>query len=137
MVCPSACRSAKLVQRISRAAATDSALMRTRDHSLSSRSRRMSGLTSSASETSTAAAALEWGAMPWAKGLIENQFSFYVRDDGMIYYRAEELPQTARMLTILALYFSYTGDAELLQLGAFERYLCAQKVLELPDETAA
>jgi len=70
--------------------------------------------------TSTAAAALEWGAMPWARGLIDNQFSFYVRDDGMIYYRAEELPQTARMLTILALYYSYSGDSALL-LKHFDR----------------
>ena len=32
----------------------------------------------------------------------------------MINYRAEELPQQARMLTILALYHSYTGDDALL-----------------------
>ena len=38
--------------------------------------------------TSTAMAAVEWGAMPYAKGLIENQFSHYIRDDGLTNYRA-------------------------------------------------
>ena len=85
--------------------------------------------------TTTAAAALEWGAIPWAKGLIDNQFSFYVRDDGMINYRGEELAQSARMLTILALYFSYTGDSELLLnlaepiSDAAERSRCLLEVL--------
>ena len=35
--------------------------------------------------TATTTAALEMGAMAWARGLIDNQFRFYVRDDGMIY----------------------------------------------------
>lgn len=47
-----------------------------------------------------ASAALEWGAALWARGLIDNQFNYYVRDDGMIKYRATELPQSARMLTV-------------------------------------
>eukprot|EP01051_Picozoa_sp_SAG22_P006147 SAG22_NODE_392_length_11210_cov_3.879669_8_plen_1389_part_00 len=59
--------------------------------------------------------ALETGAMPYAKGLIDHQWMNYVRYDGMINYRAEEVAQQARMLTILALYYSYSGgDAELL-----------------------
>ena len=36
------------------------------------------------------------------------------RLDGMIHYRGEEIAQSARMLTILALYYSYSGDAALL-----------------------
>ena len=32
----------------------------------------------------TATAALECGAMRYAAGVIDNQFSFYVRDDGMV-----------------------------------------------------
>jgi hypothetical protein len=35
----------------------------------------------------TATAALEWGAMPYASGVIGNQFSFYVRADGTIWHR--------------------------------------------------
>jgi hypothetical protein len=67
--------------------------------------------------TATATAALEYGAMVYAKGVIDNQFKYYVRDDGMVWYRATELPATARMLTILALYHSYSNsdDAFLLQ----------------------
>lgn len=64
--------------------------------------------------TATATAALEWGAMPYARGVIDNQFSHYVRVDGMVWSRAVELPAAARMLTILALYHSYSGDAALL-----------------------
>jgi hypothetical protein len=62
----------------------------------------------------TATAALEYGAMPYAKGVIDNQFSFYVRPDGMVWYRGIEVPATARMLTILALYHSYSDDDDFL-----------------------
>ena len=61
--------------------------------------------------TATAMGALEVGALPYAAGLINTQFRHYVRTDGMVNYRAEELAQQARMLTILALYYSYSdGD---------------------------
>ena len=52
--------------------------------------------------TSTTMAALEYGAMKYAKGLIENQFSHYIRDDGLTDYRGNEVAQQCRMLTILA-----------------------------------
>ncbi len=65
--------------------------------------------------TSTATAALEWGAFPYAKGVIDNWIRYYMRSsDAMIVYRAEELAQSGRMLTIFALYVSYTGDSELM-----------------------
>jgi hypothetical protein len=48
--------------------------------------------------------------MHWARGLIDNQWHHYIREDGTIHYRGEELPQSARMLTQLALYFSYADD---------------------------
>jgi len=56
-----------------------------------------------------ATAALEWGAMPYAKGVIDNHFTYYVRADGMGWSRATELPAAARALTVLALYHSYSG----------------------------
>ena len=62
--------------------------------------------------TGTVMGALEIGAMPYSRGLIDNEFSNYVRYDGLINYRAEEVAQQARMLTILALYHSYTGGAD-------------------------
>ena len=64
--------------------------------------------------TATATAALEFGAFPYARGVIDNWLRYYVRDNGMVTYRAEELAQSGRMLTILALYVSYTGDTALL-----------------------
>ena len=71
--------------------------------------------------TTTAQAALEMGAMAWARGLVDNQFRHYVRLDGMIHYRGEEIAQSARMLTILALYHSYSGGDDAFVLSHFER----------------
>ena len=64
--------------------------------------------------TSTATAALEWGAWPYARGVIDNWLRYYMRSDGMVTYRAEELAQSGRMLTIFADYATMTGDDELL-----------------------
>ena len=64
--------------------------------------------------TSTAAAAIEWGAWEYAKGVIDNWLRFYVRTNGGITYRAEETPLSARMLTLFAQYVSMTGDEALL-----------------------
>jgi hypothetical protein len=46
--------------------------------------------------TATALAAVEVGALPYAKGLIDNQFSHYIRDDGGTNYRANEVAQQVR-----------------------------------------
>ena len=64
--------------------------------------------------TASATAALEMGSFPYAKGVIDNWLSFYVRDNGMTTYRAEELAQAGRMLTIFAMYVEMTGDDALL-----------------------
>jgi hypothetical protein len=64
--------------------------------------------------TSTAAGAIEWGALPYARGVIDNQFRYYVRSNGGVSYRAEETPLSARMLTLLAQYYSTTQDHALL-----------------------
>lgn len=46
----------------------------------------------------------------------------YVRDDGMVWYRSTELATTARMLTVLALYRSYTeGEDDPFVLGHFAK----------------
>ena len=70
--------------------------------------------------TATATAAIEWGAIPYAKGVIDNWLRYYVRDNGMVTYRAEELAQSGRMLTIFAMYVRTTGDSAFL-LGHFDR----------------
>ena len=71
--------------------------------------------------TATAMGALESGAMVYAKGLISHHWRNYVRYDGMINYRAEEVAQQARMLTILALYHSYSGSDDTLMLECFAK----------------
>lgn len=86
--------------------------------------------------TATVHAALEMGAMKWAKGLVDHQFSNYVRLDGTIHYRGEEISQTARMLTMLALYYSYTHDETLLlahfpKAKAIADWLMARRELSL------
>ena len=72
--------------------------------------------------TATAMGALEVGAMPYATGLIDHQWDNYVRYDGMINYRAEEVAQQARMLTILALYHSYSGSDDALLLRQYPAF---------------
>ena len=52
--------------------------------------------------TATATGALEWGAVPYAHGVIDNWLRFYLRNDGMTTYRSEELAQSGRMLTIFS-----------------------------------
>merc|ERR1740117_87139 len=71
--------------------------------------------------TATAMGALESGAMVYAKGLISHHWRNYVRYDGMINYRAEEVAQQARMLTILALYHSYSGGDDTLMIECFPK----------------
>jgi len=71
--------------------------------------------------TATATAALEMGAMPYARGVIDNQFQFYIRDDGMVWHREEAVPASARMLTILASYHSFSGDNGTFVLRHFDR----------------
>jgi hypothetical protein len=61
--------------------------------------------------TATATAALEFGSIPYAKGVIDNWCRYYLRSNGMSTYRAEELAQFGRMLTIFALYQSMTADS--------------------------
>jgi hypothetical protein len=71
--------------------------------------------------TSTATAALEMGAMAYARGVIDNGFRFYVRSDGMVAHRGMALPASCRMLTVLALYHSYSGGDEAFLLSHFEK----------------
>ena len=65
--------------------------------------------------------------MPYARGVIDNWLRFYVRSDGGITYRAEEVAVSSRMLTLFALYVSYADgidekrDAEVLLLSHFEK----------------
>jgi hypothetical protein len=72
-------------------------------------------------------AALEIGAMAYARGVIDNWLAYYVRSNGGITYRAEEVAVSSRMLTLFALYVSYADgddeqkDAEALMLSHFDK----------------
>lgn len=50
--------------------------------------------------TTTAQAALEMGAVHWARGLVDHQFSHYVRLDGMIHYRGEVREFTMKLRSL-------------------------------------
>ena len=78
--------------------------------------------------TATATAALEYGALPYAAGIIDNHFKFYVRDDGMVWHQSQELPATARMLTVLANAYQYGGNGSLV-LQHFEKAKAAALLL--------
>ena len=51
--------------------------------------------------TATATAALELGAMAYARGVLHNWFTFYVRDDGMVASRGVERSGIALRLSVL------------------------------------
>ena len=48
--------------------------------------------------TATAMGALEVGALPYAKGLLEHHWRNYVRYDGMINYRARKYAQNSQFV---------------------------------------
>jgi hypothetical protein len=57
---------------------------------------------------------LAWGEFGLSRNYSDNYFTSFVRDDGSILYRGPETGQYGRMLTVVAEYFAYTGDAMLL-----------------------
>ena len=72
-------------------------------------------------QTGIAMAALEWGGSDYAKGFIDQEYRHYIRSDGTINYRANEIAQMARMLTILALCRSYDICDDEFILSHFEK----------------
>lgn len=53
---------------------------------------------------------LEWGLFDKARGYLDYYLTHFLRPNGTIAYRGPEIGQYARMLTVLAQYYSYTGD---------------------------
>ena len=58
---------------------------------------------------------LEWGRFTAAKQIIDNYFSDFVDEKGMINMRGPETAQFGMTLSLLARYYNYTRDAALLQ----------------------
>lgn len=93
--------------------------------------------------SSTVTAALEMGALPYAKGVASNYFQHYVRDDGMLHLQGVALPATCRILTTLAMLHGYMsnggddGDGDALLLTFFPKakalaeWLASRRALSL------
>ena len=64
--------------------------------------------------TSSVYANLEWGRFDMAHGVIDNYFTHFVDAKGMINMRGPETAQFGMTLSLLARYFSYTRDRQLL-----------------------
>lgn len=81
----------------------------------------------------------EWGLFGVARRYLDVYFSRFVRPDGSIDYRGPELGQYGRMLTTVARYVAYSGDAAFMleqagKLGAIAGMLLRRRAraLELP-----
>ena len=61
--------------------------------------------------TSTMTAALEWGLYEYAHDVLDNWLSKFMGRSGFVMYRGLEMPQQARMLTVIAMYAQYTDDS--------------------------
>ena len=64
--------------------------------------------------TATMMGALEWGLFDYAKGVLDNWLTYFIKDDGFVLYRGLEMAEHGRMLTNIAQYYQYTGDGEML-----------------------
>ena len=64
--------------------------------------------------TSSLATALEWGMFEYAKGVLDNYLSYFVRSRGRVLYRGLEMSQLGRLLVLTAEYYFYTGDETML-----------------------
>lgn len=89
-------------------------------------------------------AMLEWGLLDLAGGYIDNYFGKFVRDDGSILYRGPETGQYGRMLTVVAQYINYGGDAKIVRknrsrIDGVTKLLLAmrEKALKLPPDDPA
>lgn len=69
---------------------------------------------------SGATAALAWGFLGTARGILSSYWRYMVRDDGGIKYRGAMLPGYGRMLTVLAQYITTTDDDSMLSTGSEE-----------------
>ena len=64
--------------------------------------------------TATMAASLEWGLHGYARTVLSNWLTYFVRADGSVLYRGLEMAQQGRMLTMIAQYYAFTQDSALL-----------------------
>lgn len=85
--------------------------------------------------TSGVYANLEWGRFETARAFIDNYFADFVDAKGMINMRGPETAQFGMTLSLLARYFNYTGDADLLLKHRAKIEQTAALLSELHDES--
>lgn len=64
--------------------------------------------------TASMMASLEWGMFTYARQVLDNFLTYFIKKDGFLLYRGLEMAQHGRFLTNIAQYYKYTGDGELL-----------------------
>lgn len=85
--------------------------------------------------TSSVCANLEWGRLEMARAVVDNYFSEFVDAKGMINMRGPETAQFGMTLSLLARYFNYSGDAELLRKHGAKISATAGLLLAMHDES--
>jgi len=85
--------------------------------------------------TSSVYTNLEWGRFTAAAQIIDNYFSDFVDEKGMINMRGPETAQFGMTLSLLARYYNYTRDAALLQKHGPKIEATAALLMELHEES--
>ena len=78
---------------------------------------------------------LEWGRLATARLFIDNYFTEYVDGKGMVDMRGPETAQFGMTLSLLARYFSYTGDRSLILKHRAKIEATAELLADMHDES--
>ena len=78
---------------------------------------------------------LEWGRFEQARLIVDNYFSDFVDAKGMINMRGPETAQFGLTLSLLARYYNYTRDAELLRKHSGKLTAMAKLLTDMHDES--
>lgn len=78
---------------------------------------------------------MEWGRLETARRFIDNYFTEYVDDSGMIDMRGPETAQFGMTLSLLSRYFSYTHDSALMLKHRVKIEGTAKVLAEMHDES--
>jgi len=78
---------------------------------------------------------MEWGRLETARLFIDNYFTEYVDSKGMVDMRGPETAQFGMTLSLLARYFHYTGDSQLILKHRFKIEATAKLLADMQDES--
>lgn len=85
--------------------------------------------------TSSLYANLEWGRFEQARAVFDGYFTEFVEDNGMVRMRGPEVGQYGLMLSLVARYVRYTGDAKTVRKHAVKVAAVAQLLVEMHSES--